>query len=72
MADTRAGHAGRHQTIDGLGSGPSAVDTGNSPVADAGRNGGGGLLLPLGVAGLAGVALAGVVVSRRSGASVRA
>lgn len=60
------------ETVDGLGSGPSAVNTGNSPVA-GGAGGGGVPLLPLGVAGLAGLALAGVVATRRrTGAGVTA
>jgi hypothetical protein len=59
------------ETVDGLGTGPSAVNTGNSPVGDDS----GGTALPA-VAALAGTALAGVaaatVLRRRSGAPVRA
>ena len=61
------------ETVEGIGSGPSAVNTGNSPVADAGGDGG----FPVGMAaaGAAAVAAAGsaaVLARRRAGATVRA
>jgi hypothetical protein len=60
------------ETIDGLGSGPDAVQTGNSPVSDDSGN---GLAMPL-VASLAGAALlaaggTSVIRSRRAAETAR-